>query len=279
MSRSRAYCFTINNYTDEDCDQVQALDAKYVVCGKEVGDKGVPHLQGYVYFHTVKSMLQVSKLLTRAFLASAKGSSAQNQTYCSKDNLWYEKGVPPLTNKEKGVVEKDRWEAVWSAAKEGRIDDIPAKILIQNYSTIKRIKKDYMLTPEDLADGVCGLWYYGDTGTGKSWTARQENPGAFIKPVNKWWDGYTGQDCVIIDDLDDDHQGLMHYLKIWADRYAFKAEEKNGYFFIRPKKIIVTSQWTIEQICPKPQHVVALKRRFKEVDFNVPVPMDEVKRI
>ena len=75
-------------------------------------------------------------------------------------------------------------------------------------------------------DEVRGFWYYGPPGTGKSWTARTENPDAYIKDQSKWWDGYTGQETIILDDMDSDC--LSHYLKLWMDKYKTYGEFKGG---------------------------------------------------
>ena len=83
--RSRAWCYTINNYTEEDVASVRALDAVYNIFGYEVGEQGTPHLQGYVYFKTNLTRSALSKKIPRASLLVAKGSVAQNFVYCSKE--------------------------------------------------------------------------------------------------------------------------------------------------------------------------------------------------
>lgn len=71
-----------------------------------------------------------------------------------------------------------------------------------------------------------------------------ENPGAFRKQQNKWFDGYAGQDVIILDDLDLlGGQTLGHYLKIWADRYPCYGEVKGSTVGLAHKKFIVTSNY------------------------------------
>ena len=48
-------------------------------------------------------------------------------------------------------------------------------------------------------------WIVGAPGLGKSRTVRARWPNLFNKPCNKWWDGYTHQETVLIDDFDKPH--------------------------------------------------------------------------
>jgi len=51
---------------------------------EEVGDKGTPHLQGYVGFLMLRPCNRCVKFVPRAHLEVAKGNDAQNRLYCSK---------------------------------------------------------------------------------------------------------------------------------------------------------------------------------------------------
>ena len=95
------------------------------------------------------------------------------------------------------------------------------------------------------------LWIHGETGTGKSTWAHRTFPDAFKKPFNKWWDGFQednpGHQVVILDDLHPKWSGKEN-LKNWGDRFAFMAEYKGGSMLIRPQRIIITSNYTPDQV-------------------------------
>ena len=57
--------------------------------------------------------------------------------------------------------------------------------------------------------------------TGKSRYVREKYPDAFIKDANKWWDGYNGEEVVIIKDIDKYDIKLGRHLKLWGDHYSF----------------------------------------------------------
>jgi len=112
-------------------------------------------------------------------------------------------------------------------------------------------------------DDVRGTWYYGPPGSGKSYRARTENPNAYLKAQNKWFDGYAGEEAIILDDLD--HNALGHHLKIWADRYACTGETKGGTIHLRHKKFVITSNYHPNTLFEDSEMCAAIERRFNIV--------------
>lgn len=92
MSKSRQFVFTINNPESADYLAITALfpQVEYIVWGKERGESGTLHYQGYVIFKNPRTLSGVSKLLTRAHLEVARASPGKNEAYCKKDGDWEE---------------------------------------------------------------------------------------------------------------------------------------------------------------------------------------------
>lgn len=122
-----------------------------------------------------------------------------------------------------------------------------------------------MQKPEPLA-ATCGLWIWGSTGTGKSHSVISQHPDRYIKALNKWWDGYQGEDVVHIDEIDPKQVcWISPYLKKWADKWPFDAEVKGGALQIRPRLLVVTSNYSMADMGFAPEDIPALARRFREV--------------
>jgi len=89
MSKSRSYCFTINNYQEDDIIDCWGLfydhNAKYTVWGYEVGEEGTPHIQGYVRFAEARHFTAVKKMIPKAHIEVQKGSNDQAIDYCLKE--------------------------------------------------------------------------------------------------------------------------------------------------------------------------------------------------
>jgi len=137
-------------------------------------------------------------------------------------------------------------------------------------------------TPYDH-DSVRGVWIHGPSGTGKSHAARNNYGSSFfLKPQNKWFDGYVGQATIVLDDYDCGAT-LGHHLKIWMDRYACTGEIKGGVTQLRHTKFVVTSNFSILQSFGTPtdngyienETVRAITRRCEVIylatcDYTIP---------
>lgn len=268
MSSSRNWCFTLNNYTAEDEARLASLSCKYIVYGREVGESGTPHLQGYVEFNKGRKFEKVKSLLgDSVHLEMRRGTSKEASDYCKKDGNFFEQGV--ISKSADGGDEKKRWEDARVAAMEGRFNDIPADLYCRYMGNFKKIRLDSTQSSAILDGALVNEWFVGPSGTGKSKTAREQNPGAFDKdPKERWWDGYNGEDVVLIDDFDKFQKAQGGDLKRWSDRYPFPAAIKGGYLKIRPKKIVVTSQYLPEDIWDDKETLEAINRRFKIVHFS-----------
>lgn len=293
--RYRAWVFTTNNPRPDHRRRLKKLSAKYIVWGEEVAPcTKTPHLQGLVIWPNAKTLASCRKLVIGSHVEPA-ASGYLSMLYCKKgeqsksewnleqdkgDNyginyVGYEAGVAPQEPAAQGQREKDRYTRAFEDAKVGNLDSIPADIMIRHYSTIKRIKSDYQPQLESMPE-ITGrfLWYWGDTGTGKSRKAREDNPIHYLKQPTKWWDGFDDQPCVIIDEWDPTHEFLATKLKQWADHHAFAAEIKNGSAVLRPRKIVVTSNYSIQECFPKEQDYAPLLRRFQQVHFSADHPFN-----
>lgn len=267
---SRSYCFTLNNYTEQEYEDLVGLfnsgGCQYLIIGKEVApETGTEHLQAFIYFKNAKSFSAAKAVLGhRAHLEIAKGTIDQNYRYCSKGGNFATWGTRPMSQVEKGEANKQRYEAAWALAKSGDFEKIDGDIRVNSYRTLKEIHKDYMPRVDDASD-VTGYWIFGEAGVGKSRTARDRFPVFYPKLANKWWDGYQGEEAVILDDLDPDNaKYIAGHLKLWSDRYSFLAETKGGAKRIRPKYFCVTSQYSIAECFSDEKVVAALSRRFRQ---------------
>lgn len=269
--RQRDFCFTCNNYKDLHIKMLQSLKCKYIIYGKEVApETGTPHLQGYVYFFDAKTQSAAKKCLKGCHVEFRMASDLDDAIdYCRKEGEVYERGEKPMSQKKKGQKGAEYWSEQLGIIKTGKLDEVDPQLLITHARNIDYIYNK-TLNMRVLTDTTeKHEWYYGETGTGKSRKARTENPDAYLKIADtKWWDGYTNQETVIIEDFDKYHIKQSYNLKIWADRYPFPAEVKGSQIKIRPKKIIVTSNYHPDQIWTDSKDLDPILRRFKVIRFE-----------
>lgn len=179
---------------------------------------------------------------------------------------------PELASSKGGQATKQKWVDALQLAKRGKFDEIDAHIQIQYFSSLRKIHHETLLESATLDGELENFWYFGPPGTGKSRYARDKYPDAFCKALNHWWDGYIGEDTVIIDEWEiSSGKFLGHHLKIWSDRYAFKMEVKGSVLPLqRPKRIVITSNYSVDECFGSDRMLcAAIHRRFRCVDFGL----------
>lgn len=275
-ARTKFWCFTINNPAANYKDVDGVVNWDYMVIGNEIcPDTGTPHLQGFVAYKVRTKFNTVKRQMPRAHIEpmAPKSTPQKAANYCKKDGNYDEIGqLPDWKGGASGGLKKaENFKKTIEAAKRGdleEIEELNPVAYVQHYHAYKRIMQDNPQKPKDLEE-VCGEWLWGEPGVGKSYRAREENPDHYDKPLNKWWDGYRGQEAIILDDVGMQQANWIgDLLKRWADRYSFPAEQKGTTIQIRPQKIIVTSNYKIEEIFQDATLCKAIQRRFKEIEVK-----------
>ncbi len=279
---AKHWCFTINNPNAGEIagDSIGNV-YEYCILADEVGDDGTPHVQGYICMKSKTTLNNMKKILPRAHLEIMKGTPFQASEYCKKDGLFIECGTLPIYGPNAGgIAKKERYQSAIKYAKAGDFDKMEEEhpdMFWNNYHTMKRIRMD---NPDKLDDlnQLDNEWIWGVPRIGKSKLARAENPNCYIKPHNKWFLGYKNQDVVLYDDLGKGCASWIgDFLKQWGDHYPFPIETKGDGSVIRPKRIIITSNYSIDDLFGHDEQLcLAIKARFKSRNIvqltTVPVP-------
>lgn len=261
MARSRTWCYTLNNWTEEELTPLREK-GRYNIVGKEVGENGTPHLQGYIYFSTDTSLKQLKKISPRAHWERAIGTPADNKTYCSKGGDFTEWGAIPQQGK--------RTDLEWTRELLNEPEPMKAVCNMMNYQCI-RVAEKWLTYCEEKRDWKPYVeWYHGPSGSGKTKAANDKMPNAYTKSgPNKWWDGYDAHEDVILDDLRSSHIEFTELLMI-LDRYEKRIECKGGSRQLRAKRIIVTSIFSPEEMYRGMQeratHLEPMEQLIRRID-------------
>jgi len=124
MSRPKAkfWCFTLNNHTDVDCFTSLPVGVTYLLYGREVGDSGTPHLQGFLALRLRQQISFVKRLFDRAHWEISRNVGASIE-YCKKEGNYTELGAPPVVQPGKRNDLEAFKEAVTTGAVQS-LDDV-----------------------------------------------------------------------------------------------------------------------------------------------------------
>lgn len=243
---------------------------KYAVMAKEKAPTtGHEHAHIYLYCRQPKTFTAIKKLFKTADIERARGTISQAYKYVTKDgDVMYEYGERP--KEAKGIEEV--WKENVEAFKRGE-GDKETRLYARYqrfFDNLENIYKEDEIFNGELQ--LKNIWIYGPPGTGKSRSIREYakayNLRVYCKLPNKWWDGYSGEPIVLIEDLDPDKcTHLAYHIKLWSDRYKFLGECKGSTKSICSSYLLaVTSNYSVEECFVSCADQDAIKRRFRVYD-------------
>lgn len=135
--------FTVNNYSEAGYESLKAAclaKCKYVVIGKEVGEQGTRHLQGFIILKKQQRLSAVTTWIEAAagkhpYTAKAAGTNNEASNYCKKDGIFFENGNMPTKKGERTDI-KDYLDAV----KAGADDELLSELYPACYAKYTRAK-------------------------------------------------------------------------------------------------------------------------------------------
>lgn len=168
---------------------------------------GRQHHQGWICFKSqistsTKSICKIAKLLGNAHVEPMYGSLKDSNNYCSKEDTLHKFGDEPKQGDRsdlKDVIKRIRDGETTS--EEICLED---PVYFHMYGRTIQKAEDIHLRKRFRQWQTKGIWYYGNTGAGKSHLAFEGySPDThYSKPLQEnWWDGYTGQRVVILNEF------------------------------------------------------------------------------
>lgn len=107
---SKNWCFTLNNYIEDDETRLNALvdtnpKVDYIIYGREVGESGTPHLQGFITFKDKLRLVPAKQIVgSNPHMEVAKNINAAIK-YCKKENQWKEFGARGSSQGKRNDIE------------------------------------------------------------------------------------------------------------------------------------------------------------------------------
>jgi hypothetical protein len=275
--RFRNYCLT--SFKVENYVLWQSLDTKgsdkiqYLIYQMEETKEGKRHIQGYVEFKMPISMKRIKEIFSDSTLhiEPRRGTAQEASDYCTKVES---RVMDPV---KRGEISRQGTRTdikkMYELLKEGKtpmeICEIMPGAYMKYYKAVDRVYNNLQSQQEGKFKEVEVNVLYGDAGAGKTrfvydkyghenvYRLCQGNAG------NVWFDGYTQQKILLIDD----YYGWLKYSTFLQliDNYKIRLSVKGGTTYSNWNKIYITSNEDPKNWYKKLGLSPAMERRFKTI--------------
>jgi hypothetical protein len=278
--KARNYCFTVNNYSENDLGRfqelAQSLDKHGYICyGLETAPTtGTKHIQGYIqlkssqrfnFLHKYFGFKKDKKIL-KFHIESANGTHEDNKKYVKKDGQFFEFGEPVSQGARSDL--KRLKESVKEDPKQ------ILKIIDEQANNLQQLKFAQALQSVYLKDRNPNVppivyWIFGPTGIGKtSLVYRSFTEVCSVSNYDWLGTGYNQQECFLLDDFRESSLSFDQILKL-TDRYPYTVYFKGGQTPFNSPFIIFTSPNSIDSTFTfTRENLGQLKRRILEIDLG-----------
>lgn len=268
---SRRWCFT--SFDENETKSIISLTNKFCIVGIEIcPTTKKQHYQGFINLINTIKLGGLKKIASTTHFEVSEGSDEDNLKYCSKDgNIYHKNGEPSFKGKRNDINKIA--DAIMEGASIQEIASDNPSAYIKYHKGINALKFIQDKTDKTERE-INGLYIWGDSGVGKTRMAVDYDKNYYILSLKNqgqiWFDGYDGENTLIIDEL---KRGQINYgdlLRI-ADRYPYQAPIKGGSIMAKWKNVIITANHPMDEIFSD-DYLPAMKRRFKEICLNKEEP-------
>lgn len=237
---AKTWEITLNNPNEADKLWIQSLEFSKCVIYEEIApNTGTVHWQGQITFKRSYRLNALKKLHHRIHWEITNATADAN--YARKIDS---KVIIDIDKRQQGKRTdlKEYKERINNGTTVDELILENPELIHQYGRTLDRIE-DIYLRSLHRTEMTTGIWYYGPTETGKSHRAFENfHPDTHYvwKNDNGWWDGYKGQETVIINDFRGEisYNTLLQMIDKWP--YYVNRRNKAPMPFLS-KKVIITS--------------------------------------
>jgi len=245
LNRGTHWCWT--SFEEKWKPNFDEKAMRFMVYQKEKCPKtGKIHYQGYIQF-LLKQTLKSAKtfLNPTVHLEKANADPLANIAYCTKT----ETRVEGPWKFGEVCKERERTDLKTAAALaiENKFSQINPEVFVKFHKGLGALRLLHN-KPQIREVKVTVIW--GPTGVGKSHKANDMLPDAYWKPPGPWWDGYDGEEQVVIDEFDPEGHNVSDVLR-WLDKWPLRVPVKGGFVPYCAREIVVTSHFNPKQWYPK----------------------------